>query len=621
MKLRLAITCAICATSLLASWIEASAADVRPNIIWLTSEDHGPHMGCYGDDYATTPNVDALANRGLRYLHAWSNAPVCAPARTTLISGLYASSTGAEHMRSMVPFPAGKQMFPHLLRESGYYCTNNAKEDYNIETAGQPWDDSSRRAHWRNRSPRQPFFAVFNSTKSHESQIRRRPHQAIHDPAKVRLPAYHPDTPEVREDWAQYYDVVSEADADAGERLKELEAGGLAEDTVVFYFADHGSGMPRNKRWPCDQGLHVPLVVYIPEKFQHLRPADYAPGGTSERLVSFVDFAPTVLSLAGVKPPSWLEGQAFLGKFIAPPQPFVFGFRGRMDEKIDLVRSVTDGRYVYVRNYLPHRIYGQYLNYMFQTPTTRVWHQLHTEGKLNPAQDAFWRAKPSEELYDLATDRDEIHNLSDSVKHQGVLEKLRVALQHHMLETRDLGLLPEAEMHERSGGRSPYDMAREPGKYPLERILSTAELAANRDPQSLPALVQGCEDEDGGVRFWAVTGLLIREKKGVAAGHGTLVSLLADPSPSVRVAAAEVLARFGEPADETLALRVLTDHADASGQGVFVAVAALNAIDHLGARAEPIRAALRKRPAVRTPHPRYDSYVGRLLKPNDPPAE
>ena len=176
-------------------------------------------------------------------------------------------------------------------------------------------------------------------------------------------------------------------------------------------------------------------------------------------------------------------------------------------------------------------------------------------------------------------------------------------------------------MHERSGGRSPYDMAREPGKYPLERILSTAELAANRDPQSLPALVQGCEDEDGGVRFWAVTGLLIREKKGVAAGHGTLVSLLADPSPSVRVAAAEVLARFGEPADETLALRVLTDHADASGQGVFVAVAALNAIDHLGARAEPIRAALRKRPAVRTPHPRYDSYVGRLLKPNDPPAE
>ncbi len=182
MKLRLALTCAICATSLLASWIEASAADVRPNIIWLTSEDHGPHMGCYGDDYATTPNVDALANRGLRYLHAWSNAPVCAPARTTLISGLYASSTGAEHMRSMVPFPAGKQMFPHLLRESGYYCTNNAKEDYNIETAGQPWDDSSRGAHWRNRSARQPFFAVFNSTKSHESQVRRRPHQAVHDP-------------------------------------------------------------------------------------------------------------------------------------------------------------------------------------------------------------------------------------------------------------------------------------------------------------------------------------------------------------------------------------------------------------------------------------------------------
>jgi len=255
MKRGLAITLAICAASWLAFLVEVSAADARPNILWLTSEDHGPHLGCYGDAYATTPNVDALAKRGLRYTHAWSNAPVCAPARTTLISGLYASSTGGEHMRSMVPFPAGKQMFPQLLREAGYYCTNNVKEDYNIETPGQPWDDSSRRGHWKHRRTEQPFFSVFNSGKSHESQIRRRPHQAIHDPAKVRLPAYHPDTREVREDWAQYYDVVSEADADAGERLKELDAAGLAADTIVFYFADHGSGMPRNKRWPCDQGL------------------------------------------------------------------------------------------------------------------------------------------------------------------------------------------------------------------------------------------------------------------------------------------------------------------------------------------------------------------------------
>ncbi|MEX2316302.1 MAG: sulfatase-like hydrolase/transferase, partial [Pirellulales bacterium] len=189
-------------------WCAFACADERPrpNILWLTSEDHGPHMGCYGDTFASTPNIDALASRGVIYTHAWSNAPVCAPARTTLISGMYPPSTGAEHMRSMVAYPAGKQMFPQILRQGGYYCTNNVKEDYNLAKPGQVWNESSRQAHWKNRAAGQPFFAVFNSEKSHESRIRVRPHKAVHDPAKVRIPAYHPDTPEVRQDWAQYYD-------------------------------------------------------------------------------------------------------------------------------------------------------------------------------------------------------------------------------------------------------------------------------------------------------------------------------------------------------------------------------------------------------------------------------
>ncbi|MEO6740735.1 MAG: sulfatase, partial [Chthoniobacteraceae bacterium] len=372
----------------------AAIAETRPNILWITSEDHGPHMGCYGDTFATTPNVDALAKRGMIYAHCWSNAPVCAPARTTIITGMYPTSLGAEHMRSMVPFPKGKKMFPQFLREAGWYCSNNAKEDYNIEKPGQVWDESSKNAHWRKRPEGVPFFAVFNSLKSHESQIRTRPHKQVHDPAKVRVPAYHPDTPEVRQDWAQYYDQVSEADADAGALLADLEKDGLSEDTIVFYYADHGSGMPRSKRWPYNSGLQVPLVVYIPEKFKELRPPEYQAGGKSERLVSFVDLAPTMLSLIGVQPPEWMQGHAFLGKFITEPQPFLHGFRGRMDERLDLVRSVTDGRYVYVRNYMPHLIYGQHLNYMWQTPTTRVWEQLHKEGKLNAVQDKFWNPKP-----------------------------------------------------------------------------------------------------------------------------------------------------------------------------------------------------------------------------------
>ncbi|MGD9724626.1 MAG: sulfatase-like hydrolase/transferase [Pirellulales bacterium] len=600
--------------ALFAGGMPARADEARPNILWLTSEDHGPHMGCYGDQYATTPNVDALAARGLRYTRVWSNAPVCAPARTTLISGLYATSTGGQHMRSMVPFPAGKQMFPQLLRGAGYYCTNNAKEDYNLTQPGQVWDVSARKAHWRNRAAGQPFFAVFNSTKSHESQIRRRPYDAVHDPAGVRIPAYHPDTPAVRQDWAQYYDCVSEADADAGARLAELEAAGLAAETIVFYFADHGSGMPRNKRTPCDSGLHVPLVVYIPEKFARLRPADYVPGGTSDRLVSFVDFAPTVLSLAGVQPPEWLQGHAFLGRYAAPPQPFVYGYRDRMDERIDMVRSVTDGRYVYVRNYLPHRRYGEYLAYMFQTPTTRVWHDWHLAGKLNPAQDAFWNAKPAEELYDLRADPDEVHNLAGSAEHAEIVARLRTAQRDLARQIRDVGFLPEGDMHARSAGRSPYDMARDDSLYPFERIFAAAELAAGSDPAAGERLVALLNDADGAVQYWAATGLLARGTATIKLGQEPLRQALHAASPQARVPAAEALLRYGDAADRAPAVQALLSLCDASQHDMFVAIAALNAVNSSGPAAE-VKAQLRRLPADgKAPHPRYADYVPRLLK-------
>jgi arylsulfatase A-like enzyme len=591
----------------------ASAGD-RPNILWLTSEDHGPHMGCYGDSFSSTPNVDRLAAKGMIYRHAWSCAPVCAPARTTLISGMYPPSTGSEHMRSMVAYPAGKKMFPQLLRAVGYYCVNNAKEDYNLALPGQVWDASSRQAHWKYRKKGQPFFAVFNSEKSHESRMRMRPHAAVHDPAKVRVPAYHPDTPEVRQDWAQYYDVVTAADADAGARLGELEQHGLAEDTIVFYFADHGSGMPRNKRWPYNSGLHVPLVIYIPEKFQHLRPSDYVAGGQSDRLVSFVDFAPSVLSLAGIKPPEWLQGHAFLGKFAEPQQPFVYGFRGRMDERYDMVRSVTDGRYAYIRNYMPHRIYGQHLAYMFQTPTTQVWRNLHRQGKLNAAQEVFWNTKPPEELYDLANDADEINNLARSPAEQPVLAKLRNAQQAWVLRIRDVGFLPEGEIHARAAGATPYDMGHDAAKYPLERIFAIAELAAGLKPEAVESLNAALGDPDSAVRYWAALGLLMRGRAGIESGRAELTAALDDPSPYVRVAAAEALACFGENAVQSTAMNVLSELADWGRNNVFVAMFALNALDELGERAEPVKAKLRQSPQTGPlPHARYAEYVPRLL--------
>jgi uncharacterized sulfatase len=587
----------------------------RPNILWISSEDHGPQMGCYGDKFATTPNVDKLAARGMIYTRVWSCAPVCAPARTTIISGMYPTATGAEHMRSMVPYPAGKKMFPQFLREAGYYCSNNAKEDYNLEKPGKVWDDSSARAHWRNRKPDQPFFAVFNSEKSHESKLRVRPHKQIHEPAKARLPAYHPDTPEVRQDWAQYYDIVTEADADAGKRLSELEEAGLSEDTIVFYWGDHGSGMPRSKRWPCNSGLHVPLVVYIPEKFKDLRPPEYKSGGKSDRLVSFVDFAATMLSLVGLQPPEWMQGHAFLGRFQEPPQPFIYGFRGRMDERFDLVRSVTDGRHVYIRNYMPHKVYGQHIDYMFQTPTTRVWKRLHDEGKLTPEQDVFWNTKAPEELYDLQSDPDEINNLVASPVHKETIERLRRALSDLAREIRDVGFLPEGELFSRSNEGSPYDMGHDDSKYPFERIMGMAEQASMLKPDALPALKPRLKDSDSAVRYWAALGMLMRGESGVRAAHDELVAALNDASPYVRIAAAEALGRYGTDPDLKAALKVLVELGPIGKNSVFVSMAALNALDAVGDKASSAADAIKAMPANgKVPDPRYSSYVPRLLE-------
>lgn len=562
----------------------AVRAAERPNILWITSEDNGPHLGCYGDSFAQTPNLDRLAAKGMIYLNVWSVAPVCAPARTALISGLYPSSTGSEHMRSLVKLPAHMKMFPQYLRDAGYYCSNNSKEDYNLEKPGKVWDDSSNKAHWKNRSAGQPFFAVFNHTVTHESQIRKRPHQLKHDPAKVRLPRFHPDAPEVRQDWAQYYDKMTEMDTLAGANLRELEEAGLAEETIIFYFGDHGPGMPRCKRWPYNSGLRVPLIIYLPKKFRHLLP-EYRAGREIDRLVSFVDFAPTVLSFAGIKAPEWMQGVPLT----APAPEYLHGLRGRMDERYDLVRTVRDKRYVYVRNYMPHKIYGQHIAYMFETPTTRVWRQMYSLGQGEPEQFKFWETKPMEELYDLQDDPDEVHSLIWSPPHQKILERMRKAQQEHALKIRDVGFLPEGEIHSRSANVSPYELGHDDRKCPLERILAAAEWAASTNETAATEFLQ---DKDSAVRFWGAMGLLIRKTKTSAA----LEAALSDESPYVRITAAEALGRT----DPLLAA------SSADEQGLFVALWALNALDALRGTFADLPPPKRKAPA------RMDEYVPRL---------
>jgi arylsulfatase A-like enzyme len=602
--------------SLALALVSSAAAADRPNILWLTSEDHGPEMGCYGDENARTPHIDALAAKGMIFNHAWSTHPVCAPARTAIITGMYATSSGAVHMRSMVPLPATIRLFPEFLRDAGYYCTNHSKEDYNVPKTERTWDNSSNQAHWRNRAEGQPFFAVFNSTKSHESQIRTRPHQAIADPAKMRVPAYHPDLPEVRRDWAQYYDKVSEADADAGARLREIEQAGLAADTIVFYYGDHGSGMPRSKRWPSNSGLHVPLVVYFPPQWRHLAPSEYQPGGQSDRLVSFVDLAPTVLSLAGIRPPDWMEGHAFAGPHQTEPPAFLFGSRGRMDERADTVRSVTDGRFVYLRNYQPHVSQAQRVTYQFETPTTRVWHALFEAGGTNEGQSIFWRTpKAPEELYDLATDRDEVRNLAKSEEHGAILDKLRSALRAHLEATRDVTFLPEGEMHARAQGGSPYELARDEARYPFQRIFYAADLASNLKPDAIPQLRTLLADDDSAARYWAALGFLMRGAEAVQRDQELLRRAMEDPSPHVRIAAAQALASHGSDSDLGPALAILRELAPPEKNGVFVAMSALSAIEALGSKAASLHGFVRTiNPRAGSPHERFASYIPRQIE-------
>jgi uncharacterized sulfatase len=600
-----------------------SAQAERPNILWLVWEDIGPHLHCCGDEYSVTPNFDRLARRGCVYDNVWASAPVCAPARTAIISGVCPTSTGAEHMRSMTRMPAGWKMFPGYLRDAGYYCVNNGKEDYNLEKPDGTWDVSwelgaaagrglaggppmqaaiqsagpaippldPANGHWRTRKPGQPFLAVFNDLGTHESQIFRsaRNPKLDHDPAHAWLADFQPDTTEMRRDWAQYHDLLTAVDRRHQARLDELEQDGLTGDTIIVVTSDHGCGVARYKRMPYDSGLHVPMIVIFPEKYRRLAPKDYVPGGRSDRLIGTIDLAPTMLSLAGIKPPAFYHGHAFAGPHEAPPRSYLHGMRGRMDERYDLMRSTRDKRYVYIRNYNPHKIYGQHVDYAWTLPSTPVWERLYKDGKLKPPQTYFWETKPTEELYDLQADRSEVRNLASSAAHQKILNSFRKAHHEYELQVKDVGLLPEAEMHARSKDLTPYEMGHDPTKFPAERILAAADLASSGQPGVTRQLESAMHAPDAGVRYWGVMGVLMRGAEEVRKTHESLGKAMNDASPNVRIAAAEALGRYGSEEDLKAALTLLIGLADSEKNNSYVALHALNAIDSLGKRAAPLK--------------------------------
>jgi N-sulfoglucosamine sulfohydrolase len=531
---------------------QEAAAQSRPNILWITSEDNSAFLGAYGDAFATTPHLDKMATQGVLYQNAFATAPVCAPSRSTLITGMYPTAMGTENMRSTYPIPSSIKFFPRYLREAGYYTTNNVKKDYNTDDQPEAWDESSTTATYKNRKPGQPFFAVFNLTVSHESSLHKPVDQLKHDPERVPIPPYHPRTPEMKRDWAQYYDKVQEMDTQVGKLLQELEEAGLAESTIVFYYSDHGGALGRSKRFMYESGLHIPMIIRFPKQYEQLAPGK--PGSKTDRLVTFVDFGPTVLSLAGVPVPSHMQGKAFLGQHQAAPREYAFAFRGRMDERFDLSRSVRDKKYRYIRNYMPHKIYAQHISYLWQAPSMQSWEAAYRAGELNETQRRFWEPKPAEELYDVEADPHNINNLAGQPQYQQVLERMREANRQWQREVKDVGFLPEPMMADISKKTTLFDYARS-GKYPLERVMETAELASSREVKHLKELTKRLTDPNPAVRYWAATGCTVLGKQ-AAPARGVLRRLRADPELSVRIAATEALYGLGE---KERAIPVLTE--------------------------------------------------------------
>ncbi|MEQ9411156.1 MAG: sulfatase [Fuerstiella sp.] len=438
----------------------ASAAD-RPNILWITAEDMSPALGCYGDSWAVTPHIDRLAAESVKYSHAFATAPVCSPARSTLITGCYATSLGTHHMRSAMPIPEAVRGFPAYLREAGYFTSNNSKTDYNTSAAArlieESWDESGDTAHWRDRKDvTQPFFSVFNLMTTHQSRTMVWPYERFqaeiqsqlaadlrHDPAEASLPPYYPDTAVIRREWARFYDCVTVMDQQVGALLQQLAEDGLQDNTIVFFFSDHGSGMPRHKRAVLDTGMHVPLLIRFPPAWRHL--SGQKPGEVTNRLVSFVDFPPTVLRLAGHAVPEYMQGVPFAGLGASNARTYAFGHRDRVDEAFDCARSVRGRRYLYIRNYMPHLSYHQPTAWPDQGQIRQEFDRLAGRKTMTAAQ---WHyvgpTKPVEELYDCVADPLNLTNLAADDEHRDVLGRMRGVLRQHLRDSGDLGFIPEA---------------------------------------------------------------------------------------------------------------------------------------------------------------------------------
>lgn len=433
----------------------ASAATklAHPNILWLIAEDFSPHLGCYGTQQVWSPNLDKLAQQGMRFTRAYTTAPVCSASRSAFITGMYQTTLGAHNHRSHrddgYQLPTGVRVISDWMRDAGYFTANlkqlptafgfkgTGKTDWNFTYKSQPFDSDR----WDDLKTHQPFYAQINFSETHRKF--RAPKKA--DPDKVVIPPYYPDHPVTRQDWAEYLDSASELDRKIGLVLQQLETDGLADNTVVFFFGDNGQAHVRGKQFIYEEGLHVPLLIRWPKSFPV--PQNFKPGTVSDQLIEAIDFTPTSLALAGKPKPPKMQGRVFLGPTSEAPRQYAFGARDRCDETVFRFRAVCDRRYRYIKNFMPERPFLQPNDYKERSyPVWNLLKELDAAGQLTPAQKFLTAPRmPPEELYDLANDPHQIHNLAASTKpeDQAVLARLRGAVEKWIVDSDDQGRFPE----------------------------------------------------------------------------------------------------------------------------------------------------------------------------------
>jgi arylsulfatase A-like enzyme len=533
-------------------------AQPKPNILWITIEDTSPQfIWCYGNVNARTPVIDNLAAEGIRFTNAFSTGTVCSPSRTAIITGVKTYKTGTGNHRSKYPVPDFIKGFPYYLQQLGYCTTNNVKTDYNVagekEFIQEAWNESSNTAGWWNRKSGQPFFAVFNYNESHQSRTmtetynwyienvydKLSPNERIGD-KDFEMPPFYLDSPEMRKQFARVYNSIKLTDNKIGELLARLEKDKLKDSTIIFFYADHGEGMPRGKTNGINYGYRVPFIIWFPEMYKHLSPWGKA-GIVSDELIDFTDLAPTLISLAGGEIPKHIEGRTLLGKKRSKPVDHLFLSSDRSDNGIDMVRTVTDGRFVYSRNFMPFINEARYIRYMEIGEIKQQMRKDLAENKLNPLQKSLFEPRPAEFLFDIENDLWETNNLAENAEYKSVLEKMRNLLKEEVLRSRDVMFLPEYEIASLSNNTNAFEFRLDKTNYPVEEIYDAASLAGFRGKEVVAKQVEMLKSPNNIIRYWAILGLRSQSQEDIKSFSSEIIESMNDNYPPVAVTASAIV--------------------------------------------------------------------------------